>query len=90
VLNVDQVDRQQSFFVAGGDPQLGVELIERIRAKGIQLTGQHLLIAPTLAELAEVAESQLAAPSRRERSAGAQDGRIKLRREPDGRIIAWR
>jgi len=56
LLDLERVGRHDNFFELGGHSLLAVSLIERMREHGLQADARSLYAAPTLAELAAVAE----------------------------------
>jgi len=57
ILGRSGVRTTDNFFVLGGDLTLGAELVTRANGAGIALAPQSLLAGPTIAELAEAAET---------------------------------
>ncbi|RKS76989.1 amino acid adenylation domain-containing protein [Actinomadura pelletieri DSM 43383] len=51
VLRLDHVDPDQNFFTLGGDSILGVQVIARVTAEGIDVTPQDLFAHQSIAEL---------------------------------------
>ncbi|MBZ4419893.1 non-ribosomal peptide synthetase/type I polyketide synthase [Myxococcus sp. RHSTA-1-4] len=60
VLNVERVGVHDDFFELGGDSILGLQIITRARAAGIELSPKQLFQNPTVARLATVAGTRLA------------------------------
>ncbi|MFP2913698.1 condensation domain-containing protein, partial [Pyxidicoccus sp. 3LFB2] len=60
VLNVERVGIHDDFFELGGDSILGLQIITRARAAGIELSPKQLFQNPTVARLATVAGTRLA------------------------------
>ncbi|NMO19497.1 amino acid adenylation domain-containing protein [Pyxidicoccus fallax] len=60
VLNVERVGIHDDFFELGGDSILGLQIITRARAAGIELSPKQLFQNPTVARLAAVAGTRLA------------------------------
>jgi non-ribosomal peptide synthetase component F/acyl carrier protein len=58
VLDRRDVGVRESFFAIGGDLARGVEMLERARAEGIALEPPDLMLRPTIAELAQLAEAR--------------------------------
>jgi non-ribosomal peptide synthetase component F/acyl carrier protein len=58
VLDRREVGVHESFFALGGALIDGVEAIERARAAGLSLTPPDLMLRPTIAELAEMADER--------------------------------
>jgi non-ribosomal peptide synthetase component F/acyl carrier protein len=56
VLGRRGIGVNESFFALGGDLIRGIELIERARRDGIAVDPEDLLLRPTIAELAAIAE----------------------------------
>jgi len=52
VLSVERVGRHDNFFELGGHSLVALNLIERMRARGLLIDVQKLFNAPTLSELA--------------------------------------
>jgi len=62
MLGVDGVDRDDDFFDLGGSSLMGVQLAARLGERfGVELRGDYLLEAPTLAELAALVDEHAAA-----------------------------
>ncbi|VVE03233.1 non-ribosomal peptide synthetase [Pandoraea terrigena] len=55
VLKREQVGRHEAFFAIGGDSILALQVIARLRKRGIKVGPQHLASHPTVAELATLA-----------------------------------
>ncbi|GHG76874.1 non-ribosomal peptide synthetase/type I polyketide synthase [Comamonas sp. JC664] len=60
VLGVERVGIHDDFFELGGDSILGLQIITRARAQGIELSPKQLFQNPTIARLAAVAGTRLA------------------------------
>ncbi|AEI67516.1 hybrid non-ribosomal peptide synthetase/type I polyketide synthase [Corallococcus macrosporus] len=60
VLGVERVGIHDDFFELGGDSILGLQIITRARAQGIELSPKQLFQNPTVARLATVAGTRLA------------------------------
>jgi aryl carrier-like protein len=58
MLNLDRVGRHDHFFELGGHSLLAVQLIERLRERGLRADVKTLFAHPTLAELAEALEGR--------------------------------
>ena len=52
LLRVEQISRHDSFFALGGHSLLAVQVIERLRRRGMSLAIRDLFRSPTLADLA--------------------------------------
>lgn len=66
VLRVDKVGRADNFFELGGDSILSLQVIARLRKRGIQLTPKQIFEKQTIRQLASVAVSasgEAAAPA---------------------------
>jgi acyl carrier protein len=62
LLQIDQLDVEDNFFVLGGHSLLGTQLIVRVReAFGVELALRHVFEAPTVAGISAVIEQQVAA-----------------------------
>ncbi len=62
MLGVDGVDRDDDFFDLGGSSLMGVQLAARLGERfGVELRGDYLLEAPSLAELASLVDEHAAA-----------------------------
>ncbi|NVJ24881.1 amino acid adenylation domain-containing protein [Myxococcus sp. AM011] len=59
VLNVERVGIHDDFFELGGDSILGLQIVTRARAAGIELSPKQLFQNPTVARLATVAGTRL-------------------------------
>ncbi|GEN09771.1 non-ribosomal peptide synthase domain TIGR01720/amino acid adenylation domain-containing protein/natural product biosynthesis luciferase-like monooxygenase domain-containing protein [Myxococcus fulvus] len=59
VLNVDRVGIHDDFFELGGDSILGLQIVTRARAAGLELSPKQLFQNPTVARLAAVAGTRL-------------------------------
>jgi len=57
VLRIDQVGIHDNFFQLGGDSILSIQVISQALALGLRLEPRHIFQHPTIAELAEVAQS---------------------------------
>lgn len=55
VLKREQVGRHEAFFDIGGDSILALQVIARLRKRGIKVGPQHLASHPTVAQLATLA-----------------------------------
>jgi natural product biosynthesis luciferase-like monooxygenase protein/amino acid adenylation domain-containing protein/non-ribosomal peptide synthase protein (TIGR01720 family) len=60
VLHLERVGIHDDFFELGGDSILGLQIITRARAAGIELSPKQLFQNPTVARLATVAGTRLA------------------------------
>ncbi|WP_250635858.1 type I polyketide synthase [Myxococcus hansupus] len=60
VLSVPRVGIHDDFFELGGDSILGLQIVTRARAAGIELSPKQLFQNPTVARLAAVAGTRLA------------------------------
>ncbi|QSQ25804.1 amino acid adenylation domain-containing protein [Pyxidicoccus parkwayensis] len=60
VLHVERIGIHDDFFELGGDSILGLQIITRARAAGIELSPKQLFQNPTVARLATVAGTRLA------------------------------
>ncbi|QDE72517.1 non-ribosomal peptide synthetase [Myxococcus xanthus] len=60
VLSVERVGIHDDFFELGGDSILGLQIVTRARAQGIELSPKQLFQNPTVARLASVAGTRLA------------------------------
>lgn len=60
VLRVEHVGLHDDFFELGGDSILGLQIITRARAAGIEVSPKQLFQNPTVARLAAVAGTRLA------------------------------
>ncbi|NTX37141.1 amino acid adenylation domain-containing protein [Myxococcus sp. CA033] len=60
VLNVERVGIHDDFFELGGDSILGLQIVTRARAAGLELSPKQLFQNPTVARLATVAGTRLA------------------------------
>ncbi|WP_342381798.1 amino acid adenylation domain-containing protein [Myxococcus stipitatus] len=60
VLRVERVGIHDDFFELGGDSILGLQIVTRARAVGIELSPKQLFQNPTVARLASVAGTRLA------------------------------
>ncbi|NVJ08965.1 amino acid adenylation domain-containing protein [Myxococcus sp. AM001] len=60
VLSVERVGIHDDFFELGGDSILGLQIVTRARAAGIELSPKQLFQNPTVARLAAVAGTRLA------------------------------
>ncbi|QSQ15807.1 non-ribosomal peptide synthetase/type I polyketide synthase [Myxococcus landrumensis] len=60
VLHVERVGIHDDFFELGGDSILGLQIVTRARAVGIELSPKQLFQNPTVARLASVAGTRLA------------------------------
>jgi non-ribosomal peptide synthetase component F/aryl carrier-like protein len=58
VLGLRRVGAHDNFFSRGGDLARGVELVERARAAGVQLETGDVMLRPTIAELAAIADAR--------------------------------
>jgi non-ribosomal peptide synthetase component F/acyl carrier protein len=56
VLGRRQIGANDSFYTLGGDLIRGVEMMERARRAGIAVSPEDLMVRPTIAELAAIAE----------------------------------
>ncbi|VVE25297.1 non-ribosomal peptide synthetase [Pandoraea anhela] len=66
VLKREQVGRHDAFFEIGGDSILALQVIARLRKRGIKVGPQHLASHPTIAQLATLAapsEAKAASPA---------------------------
>ncbi len=64
VLRVEQIGRHDNFFALGGHSLLVMQLLGRVRSHwAVELTVQNLFTNPTVAELARLIESSVAAPT---------------------------
>ncbi|WP_434524334.1 amino acid adenylation domain-containing protein [Photorhabdus asymbiotica] len=54
LLGIEQISRYDSFFALGGHSLLGVQMIERLRHRGLTLTARDLFQSPVLSELAQM------------------------------------
>ncbi|GAA2014582.1 non-ribosomal peptide synthetase [Nocardiopsis rhodophaea] len=62
LLGVEQVGRDESFFVLGGDSLLATHLVERLRKTfGVEVTLREFLATPTVRQLARLITSRGAA-----------------------------
>jgi amino acid adenylation domain-containing protein len=62
LLQIDQLDVEDNFFVLGGHSLLGTQLIVRVReAFGVELALRHVFEAPTVAAISAAIEKQVAA-----------------------------
>ncbi|MEV6275315.1 amino acid adenylation domain-containing protein [Nocardia sp. NPDC051832] len=57
VLGVERIGAEDSFFAAGGDSILSIQLVSRARAAGIAFTPQDVFEQRTVAGLARIAEA---------------------------------
>jgi amino acid adenylation domain-containing protein/non-ribosomal peptide synthase protein (TIGR01720 family) len=57
VLGLARVGTRESFFELGGDSILSLQVVSRAREAGLSLTSKDLFLAPTVAELAALAEA---------------------------------
>ncbi|WP_171986629.1 non-ribosomal peptide synthetase, partial [Nocardiopsis sinuspersici] len=57
VLGVDRVGVHDDFFALGGDSILSIQLVSRARRAGITVTSKQVFARPSVAALAEVAET---------------------------------
>ncbi|SAL39736.1 non-ribosomal peptide synthetase [Caballeronia telluris] len=64
VLKAEQVGRDENFFELGGDSILVLQVIARLRKRGLRFTPKQLFDGPTIAQLARVATSTDAAAPR--------------------------
>ncbi|HEX7292339.1 MAG TPA: condensation domain-containing protein, partial [Conexibacter sp.] len=58
VLGLRRVGARDNFFSHGGDLALGVEMVERARAAGVPLEMGDVMLRPTIAELAAIADAR--------------------------------
>lgn len=62
VLGIDKVSRHDSFFALGGHSLLAVEVIERLREEGLNLSVRSLFQTPVLTTLAGTLNQHIEAP----------------------------
>jgi phthiocerol/phenolphthiocerol synthesis type-I polyketide synthase E len=62
VLGLERVGAQDNFFDLGGDSVIGIQIVARASAQGIQLTPEQLFQHQTIAELARRLSEQGAPP----------------------------
>ncbi|MFI9288333.1 amino acid adenylation domain-containing protein [Streptomyces werraensis] len=55
VLGVDRIGADDDFFAVGGDSLRSIQVVARVRAKGLELTTREIFERRTAAQLAEVA-----------------------------------
>ncbi|MFI0424909.1 amino acid adenylation domain-containing protein [Spongiactinospora sp. 9N601] len=58
VLGLAEVSVDSGFFALGGDSLLGIQMISRATAQGMDLSPQDVFNSPTIAELAALVESR--------------------------------
>lgn len=63
LLHLEKVGRHDNFFSLGGDSIISLQVIARARKQGVKLTPKQLFEKQTIAELAQIAEVQEAAPA---------------------------
>ncbi|CAG9189587.1 Non-ribosomal peptide synthetase modules, pyoverdine?? [Paraburkholderia sabiae] len=81
VLRAEHVGRDDNFFELGGDSILALQVIARSRKRGVRFTPKQLFDKPTVAQLAQVAQTVAAAEPKAETRAAvvpANDARIAL------------
>uniref|UniRef100_UPI0036DF35FD amino acid adenylation domain-containing protein n=1 Tax=Photorhabdus sp. RM322S TaxID=3342825 RepID=UPI0036DF35FD len=54
LLGIEQISRHDSFFALGGHSLLGVQMIERLRHRGLTLAARDLFQSPVLSDLAQM------------------------------------
>ena len=57
ILNIEEIGIHDNFFELGGDSILSIQIISRAGQAGLKLTPKQIFQNPTIASLAEVAES---------------------------------
>ncbi|WP_331721435.1 amino acid adenylation domain-containing protein [Streptomyces sp. NBC_00212] len=78
VLGLDRVGLDDDFFAVGGDSIRSIQVVTRARAQGIEVTPRQIFEQRTVAELAEVATSDLGARQVLEELEGGGVGRLPL------------
>ncbi|HEX6541515.1 MAG TPA: amino acid adenylation domain-containing protein [Ktedonobacterales bacterium] len=78
VLDVAQVGLHDNFFELGGDSILGIQIIARAADAGLHVTPQQLFEAPSVAELAALAEAHTPATKRIQPEQGILEGDVPL------------
>ena len=71
-LGVERVGVKDNFFELGGDSIMGIQIIARAADAGLHLTPRHIFEAPTVAELAALAEAPAEAPVEASASTASQ------------------
>ena len=74
VLKTERIGVHDSFFEAGGDSILSIQIVARARQEGVRITPRQLFEHRTIAALARVAEIETAAAAER----GPASGRVEL------------
>ncbi len=69
VLRTERVGRDDNFFELGGDSILALQVIARSRKRGVRFTPKQLFDKPTVAQLAQVAQTVAAAKPEAEQRA---------------------
>lgn len=57
VLHLDHIGVNDNFFMVGGDSILSIQVVAKVRHRGIYITPRHIFESPTIAELALKATS---------------------------------
>ena len=63
VLRLEEVGVTENFFHLGGDSIMSIQILSRARSRGLGIKGAHFFAHPTIAGLAEVAETLAPASS---------------------------
>ncbi|MFJ8312134.1 MULTISPECIES: amino acid adenylation domain-containing protein [unclassified Streptomyces] len=78
VLGLERVGLDDDFFAVGGDSIRSIQVVTRARAQGIEVTPRQIFEQRTVAELAEVATSDIGARLVLEELEGGGVGRMPL------------
>ncbi|MFI6688245.1 amino acid adenylation domain-containing protein [Streptomyces sp. NPDC050485] len=78
VLGLERVGLDDDFFAVGGDSIRSIQVVTRARAQGVEVTPRQIFEQRTVAELAEVATSDIGARLVLEELEGGGVGRMPL------------